>query len=42
MKNKIIKNIKILMGGIITTLLLYGIISIIQFIVNAIFNIIIK
>lgn len=42
MKNKIIKNIKILFGGIITTIILFGIITIIQFVVNAICNIIIK
>lgn len=42
MKNKIIKNIKIIFGGIITTIILFGIITIIQFVVNAICNIIIK
>ncbi len=42
MKNKIVKNIKILFGGIIGTTILFGIITIIQFVVNAICNIIIK
>ena len=42
MKNKIVKNIKILIGGIITTIILFGIITIIQFVVNTICNIIIK
>ena len=42
MKNKIIKNIKILISGVIATALLYGIIAIIQLIVNVICNIILK
>jgi hypothetical protein len=42
MKNKIVKNIKLIFGGIITTIILFGIITIIQFVVNAICNIIIK
>lgn len=42
MKNKIIKNIKILIGGIIGTILLYGIIAIIQLMIETICNIIIK
>lgn len=42
MKKRIVKNIKILIGGIIGTVAIFGIIAIIQLIINAICNIIIK
>ena len=41
-KNKIKRNIKILINGIIATGLLFGIIATMQILTNAIFNIILK
>ena len=42
MKNKIKKNIKLLIGGIIATAAIFGVIAIVQLIVNTICNIILR
>ncbi len=42
MKKKLIKNIKLLIGGIIGTAAIFGVIAIIQLIVNTICSVILK